>query len=79
MSHSDLAMSCCQTIGACLDGLIGAEDEIEQQGQGSCYTEGALIWRIVSGHAADSASSFLSSACALPVALLQCKGAKTHQ
>ena len=72
-------MPCCQPIGTCLDGLIGAEDEIEQQGQGSCHTEGALIGRVVSSHTPDSASSFLSSACALPVALLQCKGAKTYQ
>ena len=70
-------MACCQNVIACLDGLIGAEDEIEQQGQGSCCTEGALIWRVIGGHAANSASSFFSSACALPIALLQCKGTNT--
>ena len=79
MSHSDLARACCQMVSTCLDGLLGAEDEIEQQGQGSCCTEGALIWGIVGSHAADSASSFLSSTRALPVALLQCRGAKCYQ
>ena len=79
LSHSDLAMTCYQRISTCLDGLIGAEDEVEEQGQGSCCTKGALIWGIVSGHAANSSSSFFSCACALPVALLQCQGVKTHQ